>query len=95
MEVKDFFYNLSKSLSQCINTLLLQKTLMNSFSTGFYKFIDCEYNIICNSQSKNLKTGTGTVIDTMMYANMIDSDEFKLHRHKAYSKFLAYLEVMT
>ena len=30
----------------------------------------------------------------MTYSNMIDSDDFKQQRHKAYSKFLAYQEIL-
>ena len=41
MDVKDFFYNVGKSL--CIATILESKDFRGQFMAVFFNFTDCEY----------------------------------------------------
>lgn len=89
MEMKDFFYNLTKSI--CIESILSSNSLKTQFFTHLYSFIDLEYNLLYFSKSSVTHT---ELLDKMTYANMLDSEDYKAFRRQAYAKLYCYLELL-
>lgn len=90
MDVKDFFYNLAKSL--CMQTVFQDKKLRSRFfSELFYPFIENEYTVLNFVQ--NAKKG-GDILDRMTLSNMVDSEAFKSFRRQAYTKMYAFVELL-
>ena len=95
MDVKDFFYNISKSL--CIATVMENgKDLRPRLFSLFYSFIDCEYTTLYLSKSVHnvQQQSTDKLLDQMTYANMVDSEEYRKYRRIAYSKLYCFLEML-
>lgn len=98
MDVKDFFYNVVKSV--CISTVMERKELRPRFLDIFYSFIDNEYAPLhfhkhtLSSSSHSNNKGDSLRLDRMTYANMIESDDYKKYRRQAYSKIYCFLELL-
>jgi hypothetical protein len=97
MDVKDFFYNLGKSL--CISTILESKDYRSQLMSIIFGFIDYEYSTLHFSK-QTMSTSVGksgsdqVLLDRMTYANMVDSEEYKKYRRQAYSKLYCFLEML-
>jgi len=78
MEIKDFFYNIGKSI--CIPTLMESKVYRPRFLALFMNFIDHEYSTLHFSKQKISNEGGVSLLDNMTYANMIDSEQYKKYR---------------
>jgi len=89
--VKDFYYNLTRSLGGALNKVVETKNLRTDLFDCFYKFIDHEYSLLL-LQKKRFLSKTD-VIDQMTYANMVDSEDFKKYRRVSYAKLYCYLEM--
>lgn len=92
LEVKDYFYQLTKSLSGALGTILPLKELREPIFDVFYGFIRHEYNQVFGR--KNLEGGSTDLIERMTQANVMDSDSMKLYRRTTYSCLSAYLELL-
>ncbi|TNV87999.1 hypothetical protein FGO68_gene14880 [Halteria grandinella] len=91
MDVKDFFYNIAKSM--CMQTVFEDKKLrVKFFNELFYPFIENEYTVLNFPQ--NTKK-TGDILDRMTLSNMVDSEAFKSFRRQAYTKMYAFIELLT
>ena len=91
LEIKDFFYQLCRSISSVIGgTVLHQKKLRDPLFNVFYNFLDKEYLPL--HQSKGV--GSGTISERMVYANMLDSETHKAFRKQAYSTLSSFLDML-
>jgi hypothetical protein len=59
----------------------------------FFRFIDAEYNPLYLSKRSTQKSDSGEFLDTMTFANMIDSQEYKGFKRSTYSKLYSFLEM--
>jgi hypothetical protein len=91
LEVKDFFYQLTKAISGALTTILPLKELREPMFDVFYGFIRHEYNQVFSR--KKLEGGSTDLIERMTQANVMDSDSMKLYRRTTYSSLAAYLEL--
>jgi hypothetical protein len=71
MEVKDFFYNIGKSI--CMDTVMDSKEYRPKFIAVFTSFIDNEYSQLHFSK-RSLQGQDTSLLDKMTYANMIDTE---------------------
>lgn len=96
MDMKDFFYNVGKSL--CISTILESKDFRGQFMAVFFSFIDCEYTPLHFSRHSLAGQAGATqdqgLLDRMTFANMVDSEDYKKYRRQAYSKLYCFLELL-
>ena len=97
MEVKDVFYNLTKTLQYIIDELLESSEREHLFQV-IYSFINCEYRVLYQSHTQENKakllTGDQELIDQITKANMIDSEDYKGFRRQSYSKLYAFIELL-
>ncbi len=81
MDVKDFFYNIVKSL--CISTILDSKDYRARFVQILFDFIDKEYTPLHFSRHVHIESGNDLEairLDRMTYANMVETEEYKKYR---------------
>jgi hypothetical protein len=95
MDVKDFCYNIGKSLD--VASVMESKDLRSQLFTIFYAFIDSEYTSLFLSRSTHKSdfslSDEQKLLDKMTYANMVDSDAFKQFRRQAYNKLYCFIEI--
>lgn len=93
MEIKDFYYNIGKSI--CIPTVMESKVHRPRFLALFMNFIDNEYAALHFSKhSLSNVNEDSSLLDKMTYANMIDSEQYRKYRRQAYSKLYCFLELL-
>ena len=91
LEVKDFFYQLTKGLSGALGSILPQKELREPIFDVFFGFIRHEYNQVFSR--KKMEGGSIDLVERMTQANVMDSESMKQYRKCTYSSLSAYLEL--
>ncbi|CDW84473.1 small subunit processome component 20 homolog [Stylonychia lemnae] len=92
LEVKDFFYNLTKTIQLQIDPIMSNTQLRQQLMSQFYDFIDKEFRAL-NSQRQQKISQNQDLLDRMTYANMIDSDQYTKYKRQTYSKLYCYVEI--
>ena len=92
LEVKDFFYQLTKALSGALGTILPRKELREPIFNVFFGFIRHEYNQVFSRKTQE-SIGSTDLVERMTQANVMDSDAMRQYRKTTYSSLSAYLEL--
>ena len=93
--VKDFHYNLCKTLHPILDTILYNKDSKVVLYEIFDRFYECEYLLLHQGRRKTDADSSLNLKEAMVQANLVDSDEFKSQRKVSYGKLCAFVELFS
>jgi hypothetical protein len=66
------------------------------FLVNFFSFIDFEYNLIINRRvnSDDVQLSQDAILDQMIRANLVDSEQVKSHKKVTYQILASYLDLL-
>ena len=97
MLVKDFHFNLCKTLQRVIDRILSSQQYKGKVFELFDRFMEFEYALLNEGKSteraaREAKIG---IKEALMQANMVDSEEFRAKRKTSYGKLCALVELLS
>lgn len=94
IEVKEFHFNLCKTLIPIVDLVLCHKVYKASLFGIFNRFFELEYLFLHRGRSKEVNVSAGLQA-AMILANKVDSEEFKHKRKISYGKLCAFIELLS
>jgi hypothetical protein len=92
--VKDFHFNLCKTLQPVIDHILTHKDHKVALFSLWERFYEREYLFLHEGKTRGDTDVNASVQDIMVRSNMVDSDEFKMKRKTSYGKLCAFVELL-
>ena len=92
--VKDFHYNLCKTLQPIIDKILTSQTYKGCLFNLYDKFFEREYLFLNEGRAAKADM-TLSFEDALVQANMVDSEDFRAKRRKCYGKLCALTELLS